>query len=148
MHMMQYFSLWRNWKNLKMIRKKFVLTDLNHLGATHFSTLRDPYLGRDPYFGNRCPKSVVPKLGVYNPMGVICDSSGGNAETKSQCSSVLWAITAEETSELKCESFLLRVIRHNRYLDLGMVRISLGTTGLDEDDQDTPASSTRFKMEG
>jgi len=33
--------------------KKFVLTELNHLGATHFSTLRDPCLGRDPYFGNR-----------------------------------------------------------------------------------------------
>jgi len=31
-----------------MRRKKFVLTDCNHLGATHFSTL----LGRDPYFGN------------------------------------------------------------------------------------------------
>jgi len=25
--------------------KKCVLTDFNHLGATHFSTLRDPYFG-------------------------------------------------------------------------------------------------------
>jgi len=37
-----------------MKRKKFVLTDLNHRGATHFSTLCGPCLGRDPYFGNRC----------------------------------------------------------------------------------------------
>jgi len=28
-----------------MKRKKFVLTDLNHLGATYFSALRDPYFG-------------------------------------------------------------------------------------------------------
>jgi len=31
-----------------MKSKKLVLTDFNHLGATNFSTLRDPY------FGNRC----------------------------------------------------------------------------------------------
>jgi len=31
-----------------MKRKKFFLTDLNHLGANHFSILRDPH------FGNRC----------------------------------------------------------------------------------------------
>jgi len=35
---MQQFSLWRNWKNLKN-EKKFILTDLNHLGTTHVSTL-------------------------------------------------------------------------------------------------------------
>jgi len=28
------------------------LTDLNHYVATHFLTLRDPCLGRDPYFKN------------------------------------------------------------------------------------------------
>jgi len=28
------------------------------------------------------PTSVVPKLGVNCPSGVICDSSGGNAEPK------------------------------------------------------------------
>jgi len=28
---------------------------LDHLGATHFFTLRDPSLGRDPYFGNHWP---------------------------------------------------------------------------------------------
>jgi len=39
---------------LKNKKKKFVLTDLNHLGATHLSTLRDPCLGRDPSFGNCC----------------------------------------------------------------------------------------------
>jgi len=36
-----------------MKREKFVFTDLNQLGATHFSTLRDPCLGGDPYLGNR-----------------------------------------------------------------------------------------------
>ena len=35
------------------MKKKFVLTDLNDLGPTHFSTFREPCLGRDPYFGNR-----------------------------------------------------------------------------------------------
>jgi len=61
---------------------------------------------------------VVPKLGLNYPPGVICDSSGGNAEPKSRCYSVLWAITAKETFGLKCKKCLLR-IRHNRYLDLG-----------------------------
>jgi len=41
---------------LKNEKKKFVLTDWNHLGATHFSTLHHPCLGRDPYFGNRWTK--------------------------------------------------------------------------------------------
>ena len=29
-----------------------ILTDLNHYVATHFLTIRDPCLGRDPYFKN------------------------------------------------------------------------------------------------
>jgi len=65
------------------------------------------------------PKTVVPKLGVNYPLGVICDSSGVNAKPKPHCCSVLWAITAKEIFNLKCEKFLLREIRHNRYLDLG-----------------------------
>ena len=36
-----------------MKRKKFFLTDLNHLGANHFSILRDPH------FGNRCSHITV-----------------------------------------------------------------------------------------
>jgi len=65
------------------------------------------------------PRPVVPKLGVNYPPGVICDSSRGNAKSKSHCCSVLWAITAIEIFNLKCKKFLLRVIRRNRYLDLG-----------------------------
>jgi len=53
------------------------------------------------------------------PPGVICDSSMGNAEPKSQCYLVLWVITAKEIFDLKYEKFLLRTIRQNRYLDLG-----------------------------
>jgi len=64
-------------------------------------------------------KTVVPKLGVNYPPGVICGSSGGNAEPKPQCCSVLWAITGKDIFNRKCEKFSLRVIRHNRYLDLG-----------------------------
>jgi len=39
--------------------KKFVLTDFNHLDSTHFSTLRHPCLGRDPYFGNRWAREKI-----------------------------------------------------------------------------------------
>ena len=57
--------------------------------------------------------TLVPKLGV------ICDFSGDNDKAKPHSCSVLWAITAKEIFDLKCENFVLRVIRHNRYLDLG-----------------------------
>ena len=66
-----------------------------------------------------CTIAVVQKLGVNYPPGVIHDSSRANAEPKPHRCSVLWAITAKETFDLKCETFLLRVIRHNRYHDLG-----------------------------
>jgi len=62
---------------------------------------------------------VVPKLGVNYPLGVICGTSGGNVEPKRQICSVLWAITWKEIFDIKCEKFLLRVIRHNLYLHLG-----------------------------
>ena len=64
-------------------------------------------------------RTVVPKLGVNYPPGVICGSSGGNAEPKPHCCSVLWAITGKDIFNKECEKFLLRVIRHNRNLDLG-----------------------------
>jgi len=51
---------------------------------------------------------VVPKLGVNYPLGVICESSGGNAEPKI----LLFYIVSDN-----CE--ILRVIRCNHYLDLG-----------------------------
>jgi len=40
-------------------------------------------------------------------------------EPRPQCCSVLWAITGKDIFDRKCEKFLLRVIWHNRYLDLG-----------------------------
>ena len=43
----------------------------------------------------------------------------GNAEPKQHCCSVWWAISAKEIFDNKCKKFLLRVIRHDRYLDLG-----------------------------
>ena len=52
--------------------------------------------------------SVVPKVGINYPLGVICDSSVCNAEPKPQCCSAM---------SNHCE--ILRVIRHNRHLDLG-----------------------------
>ena len=33
--------------------------------------------------------AVVPKQGVNYPLGVICDSFGGNVEPKPQCCSIL-----------------------------------------------------------
>ena len=56
---------------------------------------------------------VVPKLGV------ICSSSGGNAEPKPLRCSELWAITGKEIFDMKCDKFSLRVIRYNRYIELG-----------------------------
>ena len=53
-------------------------------------------------------RTVVPKLGVNYSPGVICRSSGGNAEPKPQCCSVLWAITGKEIVDMRCEKFLLR----------------------------------------
>jgi len=35
------------------------------------------------------------QTGVKYSPGVICNSSGGNAQPKSQCCSILWAITAQ-----------------------------------------------------
>jgi len=77
-----------------------------------------PYTVEFTYNGS-APKTVVPKLGINSPTGVICGSSGGNMEPKPQCCSVLWAITGKEIFDMKCEKFSLRVIRYNRYLDLG-----------------------------
>ena len=65
MRMMQYFSncgiekLYKRMKEILqvvniLIQQKIFLTDLNHLGATDFLTLRDPCLGRNPYFKNHC----------------------------------------------------------------------------------------------
>jgi len=42
-----------------------------------------------------CLTPVVPKLGVNYLLGIICDSSEGNAEPKPQCCSISWAITAK-----------------------------------------------------
>ena len=69
---------------------------------------------------------MVPNLGVNYPPGAICGSSGGNAEPKPQCCSVLWAITGKEIFDMKSEKFLVRVIRHDRYLDLGNVSTKFG----------------------
>ena len=41
-----------------LILQKIVLTDLNDLGATQFLSLRDPCLGRDPYFKNHWLKLI------------------------------------------------------------------------------------------
>ena len=38
------------------------------LGTTHFLTLRDPFLGRQSYFGNRCPKWRK----IYNQVTTLC----------------------------------------------------------------------------
>jgi len=38
---------------------------LDRLGATNFLTLCDPCLGRDPYFGNHCPKGTFAYLKGY-----------------------------------------------------------------------------------
>jgi len=65
------------------------------------------------------PNAVVPKLGVNYPLGVICASSGGNATSNHIV--VLyyeWSLQ-KEIFDLKCEKFLLRVIRHSRCLYLG-----------------------------
>jgi len=49
-------------------------------------------------------RAVVLKLGVNYHLGVICNSSRGNAEPKPQCCSVLFFLWRK----------ILRVIRHNR----------------------------------
>ena len=57
-----------------------------------------------------CARAVVPNLGVNYPSGVACDSSGSNAEPKT----MLFFIYIMSDN---CE--ILRVLRCNRYLDLG-----------------------------
>ena len=54
-------------------------------------------------------RPVVPELGVNYPLGVICKFCGGNAEPRAQCCSVFFCLGRR----------ILRVIRHNGYLDLG-----------------------------
>ena len=41
-----------------LILQKIILTDLNDLGATQFLSLREPCLGRDPYFKNHWLKLI------------------------------------------------------------------------------------------
>ena len=76
----------------------------------------DAFLEEVDYGGPH--RAVVPNLGVNYPQGVICDSLGGNAEPKPHCCSVSWAIIAKEIFDKKCKKILLRVIRHDRYLNL------------------------------
>jgi len=54
--------------------------------AQHFSYLFQSFLTSN---------TVVPKLSANYPPGVICDSSGGNAEPKPHFCCILWAITAK-----------------------------------------------------
>ena len=54
-------------------------------------------------------RPAVPKLGVNFPLGVICKFCGGNAEPRAQCCTVFFCLWRR----------ILRVIRHNGYLDLG-----------------------------
>ena len=76
-------------------------------------------------------KSVVPKLGINYPPGVICDSLGGNAEPKPYCCSVLRAITAIEIFDKKCKK---NFIEGNKDMAATLIWVtvqkSLGTTEL------------------
>jgi len=53
-------------------------------------------------------RPVFPKLGANYPLGVMCNSSRGNAEPTPQCCSLLFFLWRK----------ILRVIRHNRNYDL------------------------------
>jgi len=63
-------------------------------------------------------KAMVPKLGVNYPLEIIYNSSRGNAEPKPQFCSALFFLWRK----------ILRVVRHNRYYDLGNARTNLEIT--------------------
>jgi len=111
-----------DWKFFSLLQK--LITIFMHLIRHNTCALR--FMRSPQKFSNKlyvAIKAVVPKLGVNYPPRVICDFSGGTAKTTTYSQNHIVVLyyerSLQKNFDLKCEKFWLRVIRHNRYLDLG-----------------------------